>query len=359
MKRILSIALAGALCASALVACGGSSSSTAASSAPAASSEAASSQAASSEAAEAAPVENGLQIGQSYTATSDYDYFTYAVAVVQGDTIVAAYLDDFQFFDTADGADIVGVPNSDADFGADYAEGKVLTSKRENAAYYSEQMAALAGSTVAIDANFDAIQAYAAGKTIDELTATADSGNAVDAVSGATLTETAVYLNAIAEAARNAQQNQAVAYDGDLDQLTLHVGYGAAHGTKCFTLASALTDGERIVLSYLDDLQFMSSADGVTGVPNSDGGFGANVAEGKVLASKRVNSDYYSANMAKAGSTVAIADNFDAIQNHLNGMTLADAEALAAEESPVDAISGATLADTAGYINAVLEAAAE
>ena len=351
MKRILSIALAGALCASALAACSGSSSSTAASSAPAASSEAA-----SSEAAEAAPVENGLQIGQSYTATSDYDYFTYAVAVVQGDTIVAAYLDDFQFFDTADGADIVGVPNSDADFGADYAEGKVLTSKRENAAYYSEQMAALAGSTVAIDANFDAIQAYAAGKTIDELTATADSGNAVDAVSGATLTETAVYLNAIAEAARNAQQNQAVAYDGDLDQLTLHVGYGAAHGTKCFTLASALTDGERIVLSYLDDLQFMSIADGV---PNSDGGFGANVAEGKVLASKRVNSDYYSANMAKAGSTVAIADNFDAIQNHLNGMTLADAEALAAEESPVDAISGATLADTAGYINAVLEAAAE
>lgn len=142
MKRILSIALAGALCASALAACSGSSSSTAASSAPAASSEVA-----SSEAAEAAPVENGLQIGQSYTATSDYDYFTYAVAVVQGDTIVAAYLDDFQFFDTADGADIVGVPNSDADFGADYAEGKVLTSKRENAAYYSEQMAALAGST--------------------------------------------------------------------------------------------------------------------------------------------------------------------------------------------------------------------
>lgn len=201
MKRILSIALAGALCASALVACGGSSSSTAASSAPAASSEAASSQAASSEAAEAAPVENGLQIGQSYTATSDYDYFTYAVAVVQGDTIVAAYLDDFQFFDTADGADIVGVPNSDADFGADYAEGKVLTSKRENAAYYSEQMATLAGSTVAIDANFDAIQAYAAGKTIDELTATADSGNAVDAVSGATLADTAGYINAVLEAA--------------------------------------------------------------------------------------------------------------------------------------------------------------
>ena len=38
----------------------------------------------------------------------------------------------------------------------------------------------------------------------------------------------------------------------------------------------------------------MSSADGVTGVPNSDGGFGENIAEGKVLGSKRVNNDYYS-----------------------------------------------------------------
>ena len=28
------------------------------------------------------------------------------------------------------------MPNSDADFGADYAEGKVLGSKRENDAYY-------------------------------------------------------------------------------------------------------------------------------------------------------------------------------------------------------------------------------
>ena len=252
MKRILSIALAGALCASALAACGGSSSSTAASSAPAASSEAASSQAASSE---AASVENGLQIGQAYAAAHGTDSFAYAVAVVQGDTIVAAYLDEFQFMDPAAGA--VGVPNSDADFGADYPEGMVLASKRQSNDYYSEMMTSYANATVSIVGNFDAIEDYAAGKTIDELSATASSEDAVDAVSGATLADTAGYLNAIAEAARNAQQNQAVAYDGDFDQLTLHVGYGAAHGTKCFTLASALTDGERIVLSYLDDLQFM------------------------------------------------------------------------------------------------------
>lgn len=146
---------------------------------------------------------------------------------------------------------------------------------------------------------------------------------------------------------------------GKSGYLELKVAYGAAHGTKCFTSAAALTDGETIILSYIDEFQFMDAGDGVTGVPNSDAGFGENIAEGRVLASKRVNADYYSANMAKSGSTVAIDANYDAIQNHINGMTIADAAALGAEENPVDAISGATLADTAGYINAVVAAAQE
>ena len=90
-------------------------------------------------------------------------------------------------------------------------------------------------------------------------------------------------------------------------------------------------------------------------MPNSDADFGANVTEGKVLASKRENAAYYSENMAKAGSTVAI----DAIQNHVNGMSIADTEALAAEESPVDASSGASLVDTAGYLATILAAAQE
>ena len=34
-----------------------------------------------------------------------------------------------------------------------------------------------------------------------------------------------------------------------------------------------------------------------------------------------------------------IAANFDAIQNHINGMSIADTGALAGEENPVDAIS--------------------
>src|SRR5699024_1565365 len=75
---------------------------------PAASSEAASSEAA--EPAENVQIEGGLQIGQSYTAAHGDKCFTYAVAVVQDDVIVAAYLDEFQFMSAADG--VTGVPNS-------------------------------------------------------------------------------------------------------------------------------------------------------------------------------------------------------------------------------------------------------
>ena len=94
-------------------------------------------------------------------------------------------------------------------------------------------------------------------------------------------------------------------------------------------------------------------------MPNSDADFGANVTEGKVLASKRENAAYYSENMAKAGSTVAIAANSDAIQTHVTGMSIAAPEARAAEESPVDAISGAPRVDPAGYLAPILAAAQE
>lgn len=302
------------------------------------------------------PIDGGLQIGQVYTAAHGTSAFTEAVAVVQDDVIVAAYIDEFQFLDKSE--EVIGVPNSDADFAAGYAEGKVLASKRENAEYYSKLMTEMAGSTVSIDGNYDAIQDFTVGKTIAEVEALAGKSDAVDAISGATLADTAGYLSAIAEAAKAAQNTQAIEFTGDSSALKLNVAYTAAHGTKCFTTAAALTDGENILLSYIDDFQFISKDADVTGVPNSEDKFGEGYAEGSVLCSKRVNTDYYSKNMAdKGGSTVAIDKNFDAIQSHINGMKLAEVTDLAGTEAPVDAISGATLVDTAGYLNAVLEAA--
>ena len=276
---------------------------------------------------------------------------------MKDDVILAAYLDDFQF--TSADAGVTAVPNSDSDFAAGYAEGKVLMSKRANADYYSKMMAEKGGSTVALDANFDAIQNFAVGKTISELEDVAAKGaEAVDAVSGATLVDTAGYLSAIVDAAKNAQTTQAVEFNGSSEDLKLNVVYGAAHGTKCFTSGAVATAGDTIVLSYIDEFQFAGSDAGVVGVPNSDSDFGAGYAEGKVLMSKRVNADYYSKMMAeKAGSTVSLDANYAAIQNHVNGMSIADAEALSKDEKAVDAVSGATLVDTAGYVGVLVDAA--
>ena len=99
--------------------------------------------AAPAEPAAIVPVEGGIQIGQAYAAAHGTKCFTEAVAVVKDDVILAAYLDDFQF--TSTDAGVTAVPNSDSDFAAGYAEGKVLMSKRVNADYYSKMMAENAG----------------------------------------------------------------------------------------------------------------------------------------------------------------------------------------------------------------------
>ena len=300
-----------------------------------------------------------LQIGQVITAAHGNKCFTQATAVVQGDVVVAAYIDEYQF---ADGTQVEGVPNSDATdgFAGGYAEGQVLLSKRVETEYYSANMAEKGGSKVAIDANYDAIQAFAVGKTIAELEAYKGDEKAVDAVSEATLADTGNYLAAISEAAKAAQETEAVTYEGDTAALKLNMEIGAAHGNKCFSTAAALTDGTTIVLSWIDEFQF-AAADQVEGVPNSDAadGFAGGYAEGQVLLSKRVEADYYSELMADhAGSTVRIDDNYDAIQAAVNGMSIDDAKALAGKgEAAVDAVTGATLADTAGYVSLIVDAA--
>ena len=302
-------------------------------------------------------IEGGLQLGLAYGAAHGTKCFTEAYAVVKDDVIVAAFLDDFQFVASEAGLDVV--PNSDKEFGQGYAEGKALASKRTVADYYSKNMADKAGSTVRIDDNFDAIQTFVVGKTIAEVEAVVAQGDAaVDAVSGATLADTAGYLDAIVQAAKNAQATQAVEFTGDSANLKLNVAYSAANGENCFTAAAALTDGDTIVLSYIDEFQFLDAGEGIVGVPNSDEAFAEGYAEGKVLCSKRTDTAAYSAMMANyAGSTVAIHDNYNAIQNHVNGMTVAEAEALSGTENAADAVSGATLVNTGKYVGVIVEAA--
>lgn len=130
----------------------------------------------------------------------------------------------------------------------------------------------------------------------------------------------------------------------------------AAHGTKSFTVAVVALDGDKIVAAYIDEYQMLGTGETI-GVPNAESAF--TVGE-TWLASKKVNNEFYSNNMARAGSTVTIADNFAAIENFVLGMTVSELEALlnsTEKEAAVDLVTGATLVDTYGYLSALLAAA--
>ena len=130
----------------------------------------------------------------------------------------------------------------------------------------------------------------------------------------------------------------------------------AAHGTKCFAVITVAMDGDKIADAHIDEFQMMA-ADTSIAVPNS----AVMIAvEGKVLGSKRVNTEMYSTNMQKAGSTVAIDANYDIIEAFATGKTVAELEAAVAgktAEEVVDAVAGCTLVDTLGYINGIIDAA--
>ena len=143
-----------------------------------------------------------IKLGQVQWAAHGDKCFAVMTVVLQGDVIIAAHIDEYQI-----GTGNVGVPNSDKGFGANFSDGKVLYSKRVNAAAYSENMKK-AGSTVALDVNYDMIQAFCVGKTVAELEsaiAPLTKETAVDAVTGATLTDTLGYLQGLLAAAKAAQ----------------------------------------------------------------------------------------------------------------------------------------------------------
>ena len=139
----------------------------------------------------------------------------------------------------------------------------------------------------------------------------------------------------------------------------------AAHGDRSFAVITVVLKGDTIIAAKIDEFQFMSDREDLkaVGVPNSDGAFGENYPEGQVLASKRVNSDLYSLNMQRAGSTVQIAANFSAIEDFAIGKTIAELEEIVngyTEETKgefVDAVTGATTADTWGYMRGIVDAA--
>lgn len=137
----------------------------------------------------------------------------------------------------------------------------------------------------------------------------------------------------------------------------------AAHGDKSFAVAVVAMDGDTIVGASIDEFQFLNKSEaGVVPVPNSDGAFSEGYADVTIpLASKVESTEYYSKHMAEAaGATNTIEENYAAIEKYVTGKTIKDLEEVLADNSPeemVDVVSGATLADTFGYVKTFIEAA--
>ena len=119
--------------------------------------------------------------------------------------------------------------------------------------------------------------------------------------------------------------------------------------------------GDKIANVFLDEFQYMPAKD-FGAVPNSNTDFGKGIKAGTVLASKRANSDAYSAIMKSKGkATKTWQENSTAIDEFAKGKTVAELETavsdLKGKKKASDVVSGATFTDTAGYLAAIIKAA--
>ncbi len=310
-----------------------------------------SSAAAAPAAATVAPAGAGtVELHRGYAAVHGEKCFTQVVVAVSDGTIIGASVDDYQFMDNSAGT-ILAVPNSDSGFGENFADATTqLASKTDNHEAYSAHMAEAAGATLDWLASMEAIEAFAAGQTPDELLAVAEQGIngeiGIDTVSGCTLEDTFGYLNAIATVAADDTLVSAGSFDAAGGDMTLSRANIGAHGTKGFTDVVTLAQGGTIVAASIDDFQFMdATTDGLTPVPNSDASFGENYADGVALCSKSQNSEAYSAAMAsKAGATQSWLTSIEAIEAGVVGVPVVSTPGL-----DVDTISGSTLTSTTSY----------
>ena len=146
--------------------------------------------------------------------------------------------------------------------------------------------------------------------------------------------------------------------------------YAHGHG---FAVITVVMQGDVIAAARIEEFQNISVGGDIAAVPvpmaEGDETFAVKNEEGAVtstLGSKRDNSDLYSNNMKRAGSIVQIAANYDAIQAVAVGKTIAELEAFVGDDANfvdansdryIDAVSGATLADTQSYLRGIIVAA--
>lgn len=283
---------------------------------------------------------------------------------LEDDTITHAFIDEFQFMGEGDWT---GVPNSDGAFADGYAEDSILVSKVENDETYSALMEEKAGATMTLGEGYQAISDFAVGKTvseledaISELEGLGEDEEISDVVSGATLVDTAGYLQAIVDVANDGHGVEVVDSIADAD---FSYSVQAPHGDKSFAIVGVLTSDDTVLAAVQDEFQFLG--EDAEGVPNSDEEFAEGYAEGSVLASKVVNDDMYSGMMEEnAGATKTYIDNIQAISEFAQGKSISELEDAVSElegqgedDDIADVVSGATFVDTAGYLQAIIDTA--
>ncbi len=301
-----------------------------------------------------------LVLRRSLQAPHGEGSFATVGVITDGDKIVDASIDELQYFD-AD-SDFAALPNQDEDteFKAGNAEGKILGSKVENSDAYSKMMTEKAKSTVAIADNYKAIVDFAKGKTISELEEAikdAEDGKAIDSVTGATLVDTKGYIQAIIDTAKEDNFSVEIASE-DGEGLEIKRAYGTAGAKNAITDTFVVIKDGKIIAASIDEFQYI----GENGVPNSDKKFGENFADpAKKLSSKLANNEEYSKmmkDMAKA--TNNLDENYKAIIDFVIGKTPEEIkEVIDNNENgkPVDAVTGATLNNTVGYLEEIYNTA--
>ena len=301
--------------------------------------------------------EGNLVLHRAYPAESGNSLATIVVAT-SGDKIVDAFIDEYEFFDKE--SDYEAVPNSDKEFGEGTKEDKILASKMDNEEAYSKEMKDAGGEATLLD-NYNAIIDYAKGKTISELEAFLeenDDDQILDAVSGETFKSTPSLLEYVVDTAKDDEFT--VSGDAEnTDDITLKYSLGAPHGEKGFGNAVVALEGDKIIAASIDEYQYLEDAD--TSLKD-DSEFAENYAEDNVvLASKLENDESYSDLMEeKAEATKTIKENYEAIENFVAGKTIDEVKEVISDhedDDSVEAVSGATLVDTVGYLQLIVDAA--
>ncbi|WP_240049625.1 hypothetical protein [Loigolactobacillus coryniformis] len=307
-------------------------------------------------AAKAATDDNQVVLKQLDTAPHGKQAFAVTTVAMKGDKIVAAYIDEFQFVKKGTKG-MTPVPNSTKGFAKGVKNKQMLISKATNDEAYSGLMKKEAKSTQGRLQSLDAIEKYTVGKTAAQLNTALAKNKKMQkkVISGATLADTNGYVKSIAQTATKGYATKGI--DVTDDNITLKQVEAAPHGTDSFAVTTVAMSGDKVAAASIDEFQFVAKK-GFKGVPNSNSDFGKAYPKGKVLISKQVNDKAYSALMKKIGKAKQDRmTSVNAITKYASGKTADQLKNdLNAHSKMTDVVSGATLEDTNGYVQSIVDA---